>query len=159
MVRHIQELSVAMEWYRIIRKTDFIQHHHPEGVVCRSCCFHSSIVAVWKVTSRSRWWCIESPFPIIAYLCDRSQTNRTLQVVHAYLVPSHRMTAAAAAAVVEEEHGPLSTANLRTEILDFRGFDTSTSFLIVRGGIPRPIWTFPESLSQAILAEMITISR
>ena len=43
-----------------------------------------------------------------------------------------------------------STANLRTNIMDFRGFDLSI-ILILRGGIPRPIGISPESLSQAIL--------
>ena len=43
----------------------------------------------------------------------------------------------------------LSTANLRTKILDFRGFDSSMTLTL--GGIPRPIGNFPESLSQAIL--------
>ena len=45
----------------------------------------------------------------------------------------------------------LDTANLRTKIVDFRGFDSSI-ILILRGGIPRPMGSFPESLSQAILA-------
>ena len=45
---------------------------------------------------------------------------------------------------------PRATASLRTKILDFRGFD-SNIFLISRGGIPRPIGNFPESLSQRIL--------
>ena len=35
-------------------------------------------------------------------------------------------------------------------ILGFRGFDSSI-ILILRGGIPRPIGDFPESLSQAML--------
>ena len=34
--------------------------------------------------------------------------------------------------------------------MDFRGFDSSI-ILILRGGIPRPIGDFPESLSQAML--------
>ena len=42
-----------------------------------------------------------------------------------------------------------STANLRTKILDFSGFDSS-AILSLRGGIPRPIGNFLESLSQAI---------
>ena len=37
---------------------------------------------------------------------------------------------------------PGSTANLPTNIVDFRGFDSST-VLMLRGGIPRPIWGFP----------------
>ena len=41
------------------------------------------------------------------------------------------------------------TANLLTNIVDFRGFDSSV-ILILRGGIPRPIGDFPGSLSQAI---------
>ena len=35
--------------------------------------------------------------------------------------------------------------------MDFRGFDSST-VLIYRGGILRPIGDFPESLSQAIVS-------
>ena len=42
------------------------------------------------------------------------------------------------------------TANLRTKILDFRGFDSSI-ILISMGGILRPTGNFPEVLSQAIL--------
>ena len=42
------------------------------------------------------------------------------------------------------------TANLRTNIVGFGGFDSSI-ILIIGGGIPRPIGNFPESLSQAIL--------
>ena len=46
----------------IIRKTDSIHHHHPEGVVYRSFCLNSGTVAVSKVTSGRRW-CTESLFP------------------------------------------------------------------------------------------------
>ena len=42
------------------------------------------------------------------------------------------------------------TPNLPTNIVDFGGFDSSI-ILILRGGIPRPIGDFPESLSQAML--------
>ena len=51
-----------------------------------------------------------------------------------------------------------STANLRTKILDFRGFD-ARRILIVRGGIPRPIGNLLESLSRAILAGIILVGR
>ena len=44
-----------------------------------------------------------------------------------------------------------TTANLPTNIMGFRGFDSSI-ILNLRGGILRPIGHFPESLSQAILA-------
>ena len=37
-----------------------------------------------------------------------------------------------------------------TNIVGFRGLDSSV-ILIVRGGVPRPIGNFPESLSQAML--------
>ena len=50
------------------------------------------------------------------------------------------------------------TANLRTKILDFRGFDSS-KILSSRGGILRPIGNFPESSSQAILAGIILVGR
>ena len=51
-----------------------------------------------------------------------------------------------------------ATANLRTEIMDFRGFDSSR-ILMLRGGIPRPIGDFPESVSQAILVGIILVGR
>ena len=50
------------------------------------------------------------------------------------------------------------TANLRTEILDLRGSDSSISF-ITRDGVPRPIGDFPETLSQAILVGIILVGR
>ena len=49
-----------------------------------------------------------------------------------------------------------STPNLPTNIVDFGGFDSST-ILIIRGGIPRPIGDFPESLSQAILVGIMLV--
>ena len=42
------------------------------------------------------------------------------------------------------------TPNLLTKIVSFRGFDSSV-ISNLRGGIPRPIGDFPESLSRAIL--------
>ena len=50
------------------------------------------------------------------------------------------------------------TANLRTKILDFRGFDSSID-LCLRGGIPRPIGDFPKSLSQTILVGIMLVGR
>ena len=50
------------------------------------------------------------------------------------------------------------TANLRTKMLDFTGFDSSRT-LVSRGGIPRPKGNFPESLSQAILVGIILVGR
>ena len=55
------------------------------------------------------------------------------------------------------EHRP-DTANLRTKILDLRGF-CSSIILILRGGISRPIGDFPETLSQRILAGRIVVGR
>ena len=49
-------------------------------------------------------------------------------------------------------------ANLRTKLLEFRGFDSSI-ILILRGGIPMPIGNVPESLSQAILVGIILVGR
>ena len=43
-----------------------------------------------------------------------------------------------------------------TNIMDFRWFDSSILFTI-RGGIPRPKGDFPESLSQAILVEIMLV--
>ena len=45
----------------------------------------------------------------------------------------------------------IGTANLRTKILDFRGFDSSI-ILILRGGILMSMGNSLESLSQAISA-------
>ena len=70
----------------------------------------------------------------------------------------HRASSAARGATCIHSHMPLhvgchtsqcSTANLPTNIMDFRGFDSSM-ILILRGGIPRPIGNFPESLTQAM---------
>ena len=50
------------------------------------------------------------------------------------------------------------TANLRTSIMDFRGFHSSI-ILITRGGIIMSIGDFPESLSQAILVGIMLVGR
>ena len=50
------------------------------------------------------------------------------------------------------------TANLCTEIMDFRGFDSSM-ILILRAGIPRPIAKFPEILRQGIFVGVILVGR
>ena len=52
----------------------------------------------------------------------------------------------------------MDTANLRTKILDFRGFDSSR-ILIWRGGIVMSIGDFPEGLSQAILVGIMLVGR
>ena len=49
-------------------------------------------------------------------------------------------------------------ANLHTNIMDFRGFYSST-ISILRAGIPRPTGNFPESLSQAILVGIMLVGR
>ena len=49
-------------------------------------------------------------------------------------------------------------ANLNTNIMDFRGFDSSV-ILILRGGIPRPIGNLPGSSSQAILVGIMLVGR
>ena len=51
-----------------------------------------------------------------------------------------------------------STANLRTKIMDFRGFD-SNIILILRGGILISKGDFPESLSQEILVGVMLVGR
>ena len=58
----------------------------------------------------------------------------------------------------DDEEERKHTAHLRTNIMDFRGFDSSI-ILILRGGIPRPIGDFPESLSQAILVGIMLVER
>ena len=52
----------------------------------------------------------------------------------------------------------VSTPNLPTNIVDFRGFDSSI-ILIQRGGIPRFIGDFPESLIQAMLEGVMLVGR
>ena len=52
----------------------------------------------------------------------------------------------------------LRTANLRTKILDFRGFDSSRIF-ILRGGILRPIGSSPKMMSQRISVGIIFVGR
>ena len=47
----------------------------------------------------------------------------------------------------ERESTAQNTANLRSKILDFGGFDSSR-ILILRGGLPRPVLGFPESFIQ-----------
>ena len=56
------------------------------------------------------------------------------------------------------ERETFGTANLRTKITDCRGFYSSI-ILMLRGGIPRPIGNFSESLSQAILVGIILVGR
>ena len=52
----------------------------------------------------------------------------------------------------------VSTANLRTKILDFRGSDPSR-ILLLRDGIHRPKGDLPESLSQAIFVGISLVGR
>ena len=49
-------------------------------------------------------------------------------------------------------------ANFPTNIVDFRGFDSSI-ILIQRGGIIMSIGNFPKSLSQAMLAGVMVVGR
>ena len=53
---------------------------------------------------------------------------------------------------------PKTAANLRTKILDFRGFYSSI-ILNLRGGIPMSIGLSPEVLSQQIVVWITNISR
>ena len=50
------------------------------------------------------------------------------------------------------------TPNPPTNIVDLRGFYSST-ILILRGGIPRPIGDFTESLSQAMLVGIMLVGK
>ena len=52
----------------------------------------------------------------------------------------------------------LNTANLRTNIMDFRGFDSSI-ILIIRGAILMSIGGFLEVLSLAILGGIMSVGR
>ena len=54
--------------------------------------------------------------------------------------------------------GQVYTANLRTKILDFRGFDSSR-ILILRGRIFMSMGNFPDVLSQRILVGIILVGR
>ena len=53
---------------------------------------------------------------------------------------------------------PLNYGQSRTNIVDFRGFDSDIIFT-QRGGILMSIGNFPESLSQAILVGIILVGR
>ena len=52
-----------------------------------------------------------------------------------------------------------ATASLRTNIMDFRGFDSSMTILIIRGVISRPMGDFEEYLSQAMLVGIMLVGR
>ena len=58
----------------------------------------------------------------------------------------------------KHRHVAPHTANLRTRILDFGGFDPSR-ILILRGAVPRPIGNSRESLSKTILVAIILVGR
>ena len=81
------------------------------------------------------------------------QLNIHTNIMIVKLAPQHRATTA----MVDNESDP-STANLRTKILDSRGFDSSR-VSILRGGIIMSIGNFPECLSQAILVGIILVGR
>ena len=59
---------------------------------------------------------------------------------------------------VIDGHGGVCTPNLRTNIMDFRGFDSSI-ISILRGRIPRPIGNLLKILSQAILVGIMLVGR
>ena len=61
-------------------------------------------------------------------------------------------------ATVAKDGRDSDTANLRTNIEDFRGFDSGIIW-ILRGGIPRPTGNFLESLSQAMLVGVMLVGR
>ena len=65
---------------------------------------------------------------------------------------------AAVTAVVARAQLVNAAANLRTEILDFRGFDSSR-ILISRGGIVMSVETLQEMLSQRIVVGTILVGR
>ena len=65
---------------------------------------------------------------------------------------------AAHGAVEDSEAHGSGMANLRTKIVDFRGFDSSR-ILKLRGGIIMSLGNFPERLSQAILVGIILVGR
>ena len=53
-----------------------------------------------------------------------------------------------------------ATANLPTQILDFTGCDSKQNIhLKLRGGVLMSIWNFAKSLSQAVLAGIISVWR
>ena len=58
----------------------------------------------------------------------------------------------------EELQDLYNTPNLPTNIVDFRGVDSSI-MLFLRGGISRPIENSAESLSQAMLAGTMLVGR
>ena len=70
----------------------------------------------------------------------------------------HRWSSRQRASPIQGKRTQLATANLRTKILDFRGFDSSR-ILISWVGILRSIGYFPESFSQRTLVGIILVGR
>ena len=60
--------------------------------------------------------------------------------------------------LVEKHDIDITAANLPTNIVHFRGFD-SIMILILRAGIPRPIGNFLESSSQEMLVGIMLVGR
>ena len=58
----------------------------------------------------------------------------------------------------QEDLPRVATANLRTNIMDLGGFESS-KILILRGAILMSVGDFPESLSQAILVGIMLVGR
>ena len=59
--------------------------------------------------------------------------------------------------ILQPAHGSSDRADNRRG-MDFGGFDSSI-VLILRGGIPRPVGNFLESLSQAILGGIMLVGK
>ena len=105
--------------------------------------------------------------PLVSFICPKhiNDTNTHTHIINAAHLSCHlpRQIQIRAARAVHGACGaalmmPSSTANLRSKILDFRGFDSSR-ILILRGGVLRSIGNCPESLGQGILVGVILVGR
>ena len=80
------------------------------------------------------------------------------EILRVEVMRTDRIRSLAPRIILRVEGCPNSTANLRTKILDFRGFVPSR-ILILRGGILLSIRNLTETSSQGVLAGIINLSR
>ena len=96
-------------------------------------------------------WCYVIHYTIYSY----TRLDYTLHYTCCFIVSIGAPSQSRERSVLFKDTG---TANLRTTILDFRGFYSSVN-LILRGGIPRPIGNYPDILSQRILVGIMLVGK
>ena len=108
-------------------------------------------IGIATYTEVSLVWCGQ----VLHYMLPDSILHRTKYgIVSHYITSRLYRVDAALTTITTTTTTIVVTADLRTKILDFRGFDSSRLF-ISRGGILRSIGNYPEVLSQAILVGTI----